>query len=199
MVPDTRDRDCIDEVTLARTFQENEPRLRKMILFRLDPRLAARVDPDDVLQDAYLQAASRLSEFTADRSVPLFTWIRFLVSQQIAGIHRWHSRGKRNARLDVSERRYGSTASDSLLNHIVGRDSTPSQVASRNELLLTMHQLVDSLDSIDGEILSLRHFEELSNTEAAAELAISTAAASKRYVRALERLRQLAVLHDVQE
>ena len=38
-------------------------------------------------------------------------------------------------------------------------------------------------------MLALRHFEELSNLETAAVLGIQPAAASKRYVRALERLK----------
>ena len=48
---------------------------------------------------------------------------------------------------------------------------------------------LDRLDPIDREVLALRHFEELSNNEVAALLGIRKAAASKRYVRALERLK----------
>ena len=48
---------------------------------------------------------------------------------------------------------------------------------------------VDGLEPLDREILALRHYEELTNQEAAEELGITPAAASKRYIRALERLR----------
>lgn len=201
MVPNPPDNDRFDEDSLAKAFDEHKHRLRKMIAFRLDPRFAARVDPDDVLQDAYVQAAARLSEYTSDPRVPLFTWIRFLVNQQIAGVHRWHSRGKRNARLDIvdgqSRSRISGLSSHSVLSRITGRDSTPSLVASRHELQTTLRELVESLDESDREILCLRHFEELTNSESATELAITQAAASKRYIRALERLREIAIDHEL--
>jgi RNA polymerase sigma-70 factor (ECF subfamily) len=45
------------------------------------------------------------------------------------------------------------------------------------------------LEQNDREVLVLRHLEELSNNEVAQVLGIDKYAASKRYLRALERLR----------
>jgi RNA polymerase sigma-70 factor (ECF subfamily) len=53
-----------------------------------------------------------------------------------------------------------------------------------------LQQALDGLDPTDREVLALRHFEELSNRETAVVLGIQPAAASKRYVRALERLKE---------
>ncbi len=47
------------------------------------------------------------------------------------------------------------------------------------------------MDSLDREALVLRHFEHLSNAEAARSLGIKESAAGKRYLRALERLRDI--------
>ncbi|MGL4421598.1 MAG: sigma factor-like helix-turn-helix DNA-binding protein [Gemmataceae bacterium] len=52
---------------------------------------------------------------------------------------------------------------------------------------------MEGLEPLDREVLALRHFEELSNAESAQVLGILPAAASKRYVRALARLKDVLV------
>ena len=47
------------------------------------------------------------------------------------------------------------------------------------------------MESTDREVLALRHFEQLTNGEAAQSLGIQERAAAKRYVRALKRLKDL--------
>ena len=46
-----------DETALAEAFSQHRPRLRRMIQLRLDRRLQGRVDPSDVVQEAYLEVA----------------------------------------------------------------------------------------------------------------------------------------------
>jgi RNA polymerase sigma-70 factor (ECF subfamily) len=67
--------------------------------------------------------------------------------------------------------------------------TSPSQAAQREELRVRVLAALEELDALDREVLALRHFEELSNEEVAAELAITPEAASKRFLRALLRLR----------
>jgi RNA polymerase sigma-70 factor (ECF subfamily) len=97
----------------------------------------------------------------------------------------------RSAGLEVPlQRGYPAAASSSCLAaQLAGGLSSPSQAAIRGETLGQLEAALDRLDPIDREVLALRHFEELSNNEVAALLGIQKAAASKRYVRALERLK----------
>jgi RNA polymerase sigma-70 factor (ECF subfamily) len=74
---------------------------------------------------------------------------------------------------------------------LIGDFTSPSQVAQRVEFMSRLRAALDRLDPIDREVLALRHFEELSNQEVATLLGIQPAAASKRYVRALERLKDV--------
>jgi RNA polymerase sigma-70 factor (ECF subfamily) len=83
------------------------------------------------------------------------------------------------------------TSSAALAAHLLGRLSTPSQAAIRAERKIRLQEALDSLDPVDREVLALRHFEELSNTEAAAVLGLDKSAASKRYARALIRLKEI--------
>jgi RNA polymerase sigma-70 factor (ECF subfamily) len=55
--------------------------------------------------------------------------------------------------------------------------------------MLRVQEALNALDPIDREVLSLRHFEQLTRSEAAQVLGVSEAAAAKRYIRALDRLK----------
>jgi RNA polymerase sigma-70 factor (ECF subfamily) len=162
---------------------------------RLDPRLIGRIDASDIVQETYLEASRRLPEYLRDTEVPIFLWLRFLTNQRITAAHRTHlGAEKRSARREADATRMfrPSAEKDALSFEFSGRLTSPSLAAARREMQDSMHDIMSSLEPMDREILSLRHFEELSNTETARELRISPAAASKRYIRALERLRAVA-------
>ena len=100
-------------------------------------------------------------------------------------------RQKRDARQEVALNRPAMPEADSLSLScgLLGQVTSPSMAAIRGELQVRLQETVDRLDPLDREILALRHYEELTNQEAAEELGITPAAASKRYIRALERLK----------
>ena len=82
-----------------------------------------------------------------------------------------------------------AASSAALAAQLLGKHTSPTQAAVRAERLLRLQEALNALDPIDREILSLRHFEELTRAEAAQALGIEEAAAAKRYVRALKRLK----------
>jgi RNA polymerase sigma-70 factor (ECF subfamily) len=93
-----------------------------------------------------------------------------------------------------------AASSTALAAQLLGKHTSPSQAAVRAERLLRLQEALNTLDSMDREILSVRHFEELTSSEAALILGIEEAAAAKRYVRALKRLKGfLAALPGGQE
>src|SRR5262249_46640308 len=65
-------------------------RLRQMIALRLDPRLAARIDPSDVVQDALADADQDLSDYLRDRSMPFYAWLRRFAWDRLVELHRRH-------------------------------------------------------------------------------------------------------------
>ncbi len=79
----------------------------------------------------------------------------------------------------------------SLAAHLLGRRTTASQAVEQVELQLQLQEVLNSMEPMDREVLALRHFEDLTNNEVAQTLEISKAAASKRYVQALRRLRNV--------
>jgi RNA polymerase sigma-70 factor, ECF subfamily len=196
-----------DKAALAQIFDIYRVRLRRIVNFRLDRRIYGRVDPDDVLQEAYLNAQLRMKSILADRAETLFIWLRKILNQTLADVHRRHlGTKKRSAKRDVSIHGGWSSESTSaaLAVHLAGTLTSPSEAALRAELAHQIDTALTTLSPVDREILALRHFEELSNSEAAQVLGMTTQAASMRYVRALTRLRevlpapQLAAMPDSQ-
>ena len=181
-----------NEKALAELFGRYRKRLRQMIRLRLDRRLQGRVDPSDVLQEAYLDLAHQFTSFVQRREeMPFFLWLRLLTGQRLMRVHRQHlGTLMRDAGREVSLH-HGAmpqATSESLAARLLGRLTSASEVAGRAERQLKLQQALNGMDPIDREVIALRHFEELTNSEAAQVLGLSKAAASNRYVRAMTRL-----------
>jgi RNA polymerase sigma-70 factor (ECF subfamily) len=158
----------------------------------MDERLHGRVDPDDVLQEAYLAAVARMKNYADDGTVSPFVWLRKMVLQTLTDLHRHHLGAQmRNAGREMVLQgwQYPQTTSISIAAQFMGQFTSPSQVAVRAEMFCQLEQAVAAMEPLDQEVLALRHFEELSNSEVAEVLGIQQKAASIRYVRAIKRLR----------
>jgi RNA polymerase sigma-70 factor (ECF subfamily) len=183
-----------DRAVLNDLFARYHARLRRMVELRLDRRLQARIDASDVIQDAYVDVTARLDEYLRDPRYPFFLWLRWIVGERLLKLHRHHlGTQMRDAGLEVSIYRGALPAASSaaLAAQLLGKHTSPTQAAVRAERMLRLQEALNSLDPIDREVLSLRHFEEMSLTETALSLAIEESAAAKRYIRALRRLKAI--------
>jgi RNA polymerase sigma-70 factor, ECF subfamily len=169
---------------LGELFELHRDRLLRMVQFRLDPRLVGRIDAEDVLQETFLEAKKRVQAYVDDDK-PFLVWIRLITQQTMIDLFRKHVGAKmRNAAREVTAPQSGT-----LSGLFVGHFTSPSRAMMREEVRQKIEQALQEMDDIDREVLLLRHFEELSNKEAAAVLGIQENAASNRYVRALGRLK----------
>ncbi len=178
---------------LADLFSHHRERLWRMVNFRLDRRLAGRVDADDVLQEAYLAAAQRIHHYLENPSQSFFVWLRLITKQTLVDVHRRHLGAKmRSVGREVSQRPgYPQATSVSLVAQLLGSMTSPSQAAVKAEMTRQLEVAIEGMDPIDREVLALRHFEELTNSEVAEWLDIKQKAASIRYVRAVARLKDI--------
>jgi RNA polymerase sigma-70 factor, ECF subfamily len=183
-----------DGQVLGTLLARHQKRLLRMVVLRLDRRLQGRIDASDVIQEAYLEASTRWAEYVRNPSMPFFLWLRFLTGQKLVTLHRHHLGVQmRDAGQQVSLHcELGPGASSATLAaRLLGHDSRPSEAAIRAEMKARVQEALDSMDALDREVLALRHFEQLSRAEIAHLLGVSEAAAGKRYLRALERLKQV--------
>jgi RNA polymerase sigma-70 factor, ECF subfamily len=183
-----------DSASLGTLLQRHEDRLRRMVAFRLDPRLQGRVDTSDVIQEVCLAAARALPNYVSRPEMPFFLWLRGIVGNKLLELHRHHlGTPMRDARREVSlyQASMPEATSAALAAQLMGRFSRPSEAAIRAEVKIRLQEALNQMDPVEREVLALRHFEYLTNAEAAEVLSVKEAAAGKRYLRALERLRDI--------
>jgi RNA polymerase sigma-70 factor (ECF subfamily) len=183
-----------DQAAWRDLLAQHRDRLKRMVALRLDRRLQGRVDASDIIQEAMLEASTRLAEYRRAPAMPFFLWLRFLTGQRLLEQHRRHLGAQgRDVGREISLYRGAmpETTTAALAAQLLGRHTSPSQAAQRAERKIRLQEALNSLDAIDREILALRHFEHLNNGEVAQVLGLDKSTASKRYARALIRLKDI--------
>src|SRR5205823_13543653 len=149
-----------DEPALAVLVERHRDRLERMVRLRMDRRLQGRVDPADVVQEAYLAVRGKFAQYSADPRLPFFLWLRLEVGQKLLDVHRFHLSTKmRNAGQEVALHRgpLPQVTSLSLAEHLLGKLTPASQTAMRVELKLRVQEALNSMDPHDREVPSLPH------------------------------------------
>lgn len=186
-----------DTTVFGELFTIHRPRIWQIIRFRISGSIRGRVDPDDVVQEVYLEAEKRLRHYIDGDFPSVFLWLRLVAGQTLSKTHRTHlgtesrtvsKESTPNQSGPYQSEQWGNT-SLCLSQRFIAHITSPSQAAVKVELIAEVRSALETMNDIDREVLALRHFEELTNQEVAIELSIQPKAASIRYMRALERLR----------
>ncbi len=174
-------------------LERHRARLWRMIALRLDPRLAARVDPSDVVQDVLAEADRRLDRYVRKRPLPFYPWLRQLAVDRLADQHRRHLRaGRRSvAREEQEPWSLPDASAAELMDRLLAPGDSPSAAVRKDEVRDRVRAALEAMAEQEREVLILRYLEQLSAREVGAVLGITEAAAKKRALRALLRLREL--------
>lgn len=190
-----------DRMALEPLLERYRDRLRRMVRLRLDRRLYGRIEASDVIQEAYAEAWQRFEEYLKNPRMPFYLWLRFLTGQRLLMLHRRHLVAQvRNASREVSlyHGALPEATSSALAVQLIGQQTSPTKAAVRAEMRLRLEEALNAMEPIDREVIALRHFEQLSNADAAFALEISETTASRRYARALDRLTQILVTKPIE-
>ena len=183
-----------DRESRGALLTRHEERLRRMVAFRMDPRLQGRLDPADVVQEIFLEACQHLAEYLPQSEVPFFLWLRGIAGNKLRELHRHHlGTQMRDARREVAlyHGAMPEATSAALAARLLGHATRPSEAAMRAEATIRLQEALNGMDPLDREVLALRHFEQLTPAETAKVLGIKEKAAGMRYVRALRRLKKI--------
>jgi RNA polymerase sigma-70 factor, ECF subfamily len=184
-----------DRALWGHFLSAHRDRLRRMVALRLDQRLRGRIDPSDVIQEAFLEATERRPDYVRQSDpMPPFLWLRFLTLQRLQLIHRRQlgTRSRDAARgISIGGAAFPGATSAALAAQLLGHDTRASDAAIRSAEKRQLQDALDRMDPTDREVLVLRHFEQLSNGECARVLGLGESAATKRYLRALRRLKEV--------
>lgn len=177
-----------DAGAIEALFAQHREPLRRAVALRLDGRLAARCDASDVVQQTLLEAVRRLPLYLERQQIPFPLWLHGLAREKLIDVHRRQMlAGKRAASRELPPLPVDSSAA--FVRGMLGREPSPSHALQAAELAEQLRIALGRLDDDERDLILWRHFEQLSNSDVAALLKVNEAAASKRYVRALERLR----------
>jgi len=170
-------------------FERHRERLRQTIAWRLDRRVAGRVDVSDVLQETCLEAVRRLPASLQEPDLPFALWLRWIAREKVAALHRRHlGAARRSAGCEVPL--LPADSSVDLVRSLTGRAPSPSQAAATQEMAERLRQALQQLDGDERELILWRHFDRLPSRDVARLLRTTEAAIRQRTLRALERLRK---------
>ncbi len=178
-----------DATARQELLTRHRDRLRRMVALRLDRRLAARVDPSDIVQESLAEAHQRLSEYLRDRPLPFYAWLRQFAWERIAKQYERHVKAQRRSVTREEAPPLPDESVVQLAQRLIASGTSPSRHLLREELRDRVRVALGCLKPLDREMLVLRYLEGLSNSEAAAVLGLSESTAGMRHLRALERLR----------
>ena len=186
-----------DRAAVNRLLERHRVSLTKLIQLRLDRKIARRVDASDVVQDVLMEANTRLQDYLTDPKMPFHLWLRQLAQDRMIDVYRRH-RGAQRRSLDreqsIAAPQFSDQSGFDLMGQLADHELTPAAASIRKELEARFVLALDQLEDEDREIVLMRHFEQLGNSEVADALGLSAAAAGMRHLRALRKLR--AILGD---
>jgi RNA polymerase sigma-70 factor, ECF subfamily len=180
-----------DGAAREQLLMRHRGRLRQMVSFRLDRRMAARVDASDVVQEALTDASLKLSDYLRERPIPFYPWLRQLAWQRLIELHRKHIRAQSRSvmREEVQGPALADESAIELADRLLASGTGPVGRLLRDELRIRVRTVLAELAERDREVLVLRHLEQLSIREMAAVLSITEGAVKVRHLRALQRFR----------
>jgi RNA polymerase sigma-70 factor (ECF subfamily) len=190
-----------DAAARQHLLTRHRQRLCAMVAVRLDRRLAARLDPSDIVQEALAEADRKLDEYLRHPPLPYYPWLRQIAWERLVKVHRHHLRARKRSvrREEPQPLALPNSSGMKLAERLMNSATSPSRRLVRDELRGRVQAALARLDDSDREVLVLRYLEQLSNPETAAVLAIGESAAKMRHMRALERLRALLLDGNVNE
>ncbi|MBX6315136.1 MAG: sigma-70 family RNA polymerase sigma factor [Isosphaeraceae bacterium] len=175
--------------------------LRMVVRTGLGPRLRERVELSDVVQEALVEVVRQFPQFTGQNEAALVGWLRRLVSQKLADLGRYHSRAKRaagGAALPLEaplEPSGGAADADGLpgarlLDILSLSQTSPSEAASRRELIILLADALADLPEAEAEVLWLYHADGLSFEAIGERLGLGRKCVRGLWARGLKGLRR---------
>jgi RNA polymerase sigma-70 factor (ECF subfamily) len=162
-------------------------RLCRMVAVRLDRRLAGRVDPSDVVQEALAEAAHKLPAYLRLRPLPFYPWLRRLAWEHLLKMHQRHLTARKRS-AGREEHGLPDDSALALVGRLVAPGTSPSNHLLRAELCQRVRDALAQLADGDREVLVLRYLEDLPFSAIAEVLALNEGAVKMRHTRALRRL-----------
>jgi RNA polymerase sigma-70 factor (ECF subfamily) len=180
-----------DRSATHQLFARHRTRLKRMVAARLNPRLASRIDPSDIVQESLADAAQNLPDYLARRPISFYPWLRQFAWERLVRAYRKHVLAQRRSvrREQNLDLLLSDESAAALAERFLAADTNLADILAKNERRRSVHEFLARLPPDDRELIVLRFIEHLTPAEVAAVLEISEAAAKMRQLRIIRRLR----------
>jgi RNA polymerase sigma-70 factor (ECF subfamily) len=182
-----------DRDALQRLIVHYHTPLRRALEARVEPSLRHHIDPDDVLQEAYVNAFNAIVECHFDSPAGLYKWLETIAACRLKDQERALRRQKRDVGREVRGRRETTASYPDLVHRVAGDESTPSRRIARNEAIAAVMSSLARLGDDQRRVVRMRYLEGQSVAEVAKRLGKTEAAIHMLCHRGLKSLRELMV------
>jgi len=167
-----------DEAAISLIVSKYQSYLLFIANRQLDPTLAGRISPSDVVQETVFKLPEKIANFSGGSEQELKAWLRVCLSNTVKNIRRFHRQEKRSVtnEMNLPSSRFEDT-------------DTPSKQLQTMERLSGLERGLKELSEKDQQVLRMRHEEGLTFVEIGEVLSVSTDAARMAWGRAIDRLK----------
>ncbi len=176
--------------TPPRPLEHFRSYLRLLAGLQLDPRLQAKIDPSDVVQETLLKAHQALDQFRGHSKAEMAAWLRRILANVLADVLRRYQAGARDVAQERSLEQAVEESSARLEGWLAAEQSSPEEQAMRQEQLLRLAEALAQLAPDQRQAVELRHLKGCSLGVVAQQMGCSKEAVAKLLLRGVARLRE---------
>ncbi len=182
-----------DATAVQPLLRHYRARLRRMVQYRLDTRVTARIDASDVVQEAMWAATVAIQDYAQQRPVAFYVWLRRIAWERMIDMQRQHLDAQRRSvlREEQPPNSFSHASLCELACNLVCDGPAPSHNLHRKEANERLTLALNQLEPGQREVILLRYLEQLSLADTAAVLNITVDAVKMRQLRAMRRLREI--------
>jgi len=159
-----------DADALQKLIVHHHAGLRAALTGAIDADLRARIDPDDVLQNAYISAFKLLPAAEIESAEHFANWLKRIAFDRLKGMQRAHRRRKRDVAREASPAVAAATSYLNLAERLSGGEATPSRQMARGETEAVLMSCLARLGDDQREVVRLRFLEDVPVAEIAERL-----------------------------
>ena len=188
----------MDEPTGApgSALEQFRPYLLLLARLQLGRQFQGKLDASDVVQQTLLEAHRQRHQFQGSSSRQLLAWLRRILAGTLTDALRGLGRAKRDATRERSLEAALDESAERLEAWVAAEQSSPSEVAARQEQLLRLARALAQLPEDQRAAVEMHHLREVPVADLAREMGRTEASVAGLLRRGLKRLRELLMAQD---
>jgi RNA polymerase sigma-70 factor (ECF subfamily) len=189
-------REVVGAEAIGRVLEPFRDYLRLLARVQIDPRLRAKIDPSDVVQQTLLEAFEKRGQFQGGTRGELAAWLRQILANNLADVLRAFGQQKRDVRREQSLEQALHASSVRLERFLADARSTPGEHAVRQERALRLASALAGLPEGQREAIVLQYWHGWTLAQIGEHLERTPVAVAGLLKRGLKQLRAMLQEED---